>query len=75
MILITFHGNASVERTFSYNKGFLVKNQHEDSLIALRNVYDAIRTTGGFKNVEITNNMIKARISTKKHLLFYYFNN
>ena len=67
IILILFHANAAVERGFSYNKGFLVENLYEDSLIAQRCVHDAIRTAGGIKKVQITKEMIKAFTSAYKN--------
>lgn len=61
VILIMFHGNAAVERSFSYNKKFLVENLQEDSLIAQRAVHDhIINTPGGIKNIKITQQMISA---------------
>lgn len=33
-ILIPFRGNAAVERSFSFNKEFLLENLQEDGLIA-----------------------------------------
>lgn len=57
-ILVIFHGNAAVERSFSFNKEFLVENLHEDSLIAQRHVYDAVLAHGGVDKVDITKAMI-----------------
>lgn len=67
MIFIMFHGNADVERSFFYNKGFLVGNLQEDSLVVLRSVHDAIRTGDGVKNIEITKDIIKAFANSHKH--------
>ena len=60
IILVTFHGNASVERSFSYNKDFLVENLQEDSLIAQRSVHGAVQEVNGVKNLAITPEMRKA---------------
>ncbi|KAJ8675981.1 hypothetical protein QAD02_011767 [Eretmocerus hayati] len=60
MILILFHGNAAVERSFSFNREFLTENLKIESLIAQRCVHDAVRVAGSVKNVVITKNMIKA---------------
>lgn len=57
-MLIIFHGNAAVERSFSINKECLVENLLEDSLIAQRVVYDAVSAVGGVSNVQITKPMI-----------------
>lgn len=46
-ILTCFHGNAAVERSFSFNKGFLVENLQEKSLIAQRSVHDHINSLPG----------------------------
>ena len=60
MILILSHGNATVERGFSVNAQCLVENQHEASLVAQREIYDAIAQTGGLENIEITPKLIHA---------------
>lgn len=60
IILVMFHGNAEVERSFSINKNFLIENLEEDSLIAQRSVYDYIESIGGHvKNVNISKDMIR----------------
>lgn len=41
--LSLFHGNAAVERSFSFNRECLVENLHEDSLIAQRYVIDHLK--------------------------------
>lgn len=41
------HGNANVERGFSVNLECLFENMHEDSIVAKRQVYDAIQNQGG----------------------------
>lgn len=41
-ILVCFHGNAAVERSFSLNKNFLVENLEEKSLVAQRHLHDHI---------------------------------
>lgn len=46
-ILVCFHGNAAVERSFSFNKMFLVENLQEKSLVAQRSIHDHIRTLPG----------------------------
>ncbi|KAG8198417.1 hypothetical protein JTE90_021658 [Oedothorax gibbosus] len=53
MVLTFSHGNASVESGFSINKDMLVENLHETSLIALRTVYDGVKSNGGIENVKI----------------------
>lgn len=61
-ILILSHGNAFVERGFSINKEVIVENQLAKSLVAQRQVYDAIQSLGGLDNIIIDKEMIlKAR--------------
>ena len=57
-ILIMFQGYAAVERSFSFNKTFLVENLTEDSLISHKLVHDAILAHGGGSEVSITTAMI-----------------
>lgn len=59
-VLTMFHGNASVERSFSVNKKCLVENLEETSLIAQRAVHSAILHYGGVECVPITKGMILA---------------
>lgn len=60
--LALFHGNAAVERSFSFNKECLVENLHEDSLIAQRFVIDHMK--------QLDFNMKKLVIS--KELVSYF---
>lgn len=57
-ILILSHGNAFVERGFSINKEVIVENQLAKSLVAQRQVYDAIQALGGLDNIVIDKQMI-----------------
>nr|CAD7458076.1 unnamed protein product [Timema tahoe] len=59
-ILVLFHSNAAVERSFSVNKECLVENLHEDILIAQRVTYDAVTAAGGLLNMTISKKMIHA---------------
>lgn len=67
-VLILFHGNAAVERSFSINKECLVENLLEESLIGQRVVYDAVASAGGVAAVDIPKAMIHAvrNASTKR---------
>ncbi|KAJ8677964.1 hypothetical protein QAD02_014195 [Eretmocerus hayati] len=67
LILCLYHGNASVERSFSFNKEFLVENLKEETLVALRNVDDAIRFIGGVDKIDITSKMRKAFLGAHKN--------
>lgn len=57
-ILLFFHGNAAVERDFSYNKEFLVENLQEESLIAQRSLHDYLMRFEKVTDVPIDKNMI-----------------
>lgn len=60
IILLFFHGQADVERSFSFNKDFLVENLQEDSLIAQRCVHNFVKKHKKIQDIEITKNMITA---------------
>jgi len=57
-VLILSHGNAFVERRFSINKEVIVENQLAKSLVAQRQIYDAIQALGDLNNVIIDKQMI-----------------
>lgn len=53
------NGNAPVESGFSINKDIIIENLTENSVRALRTVYDAIKTAGGIGKVDyITKEML-----------------
>ena len=58
LVFILSHGNARVESGFSVNRDMLVENLKEVSLVAQRQVYDAIKAKGGILNVNITSEML-----------------
>lgn len=58
LVLVLSHGNASLERGFSINKECLVENQRDVSLIAIRQVYDAVLAAGGVEKVSITKGLV-----------------
>ena len=60
LLLILSHGQASVERGFSINKGLLVDNLSENSICAQRLVFDYVQSCGGLLNVPITREVILA---------------
>lgn len=47
LILVCFHGNAAVERSFSFNKNFLIENLEENSLVAQRHLHNHICSLPG----------------------------
>lgn len=58
--LILSHGNADLESGFSVNRECLMENQHEESLIAERQVYDSLTDASGVEKLNITKSMILA---------------
>lgn len=66
LCLIFSHGNADVEGGFSINKSILVENQHEETIVSQRKVYDAIISAGGRKNIVITNKMLTSVRSARR---------
>lgn len=53
-ILVCFHGNAAVERSFSFNKNFLVENMTDKSLVAQRALHDYVNSLPGKLNTQFT---------------------
>lgn len=72
LLLTLSHGQASVERGFSINKGLLVDNLSENSICAQRVVFDYVQSCGGLLNVPITREVIVAaqsgRMKYKQYL-------
>ena len=67
MILILSHGNAAVESGFSVNKELLVENMEEDTIVAQRVVFDAIRVAGmAVTKVDISNKTTIASLQQQK---------
>ena len=59
MVLILSHGNTAVESGFSVNKELLVENMEEDTIVAQRIVFDAIRVVGmDVTEIDISKKMI-----------------
>ena len=59
MVLILSHGNTAVKSGFSVNKELLVKNVEEDTIVAQRIVFDAIRVVGmDVMKIDISKKMI-----------------
>jgi len=58
LIFTLSHGNAPCERGFSVNKECLIENQKHETLVALRQVYDAVRSVGGVDKLVITKDCI-----------------
>jgi len=66
-LLILFHGNTAVERSFSINKECHAENLLNNSLIAQRVIYDAVAAAGGIAAVQVPKGLIHAvrNVSTK----------
>lgn len=54
MVCCLSHGNANVERGFSVNAECLFENMLEESVVARRQVYDAVTHMGGLDEFEVT---------------------
>ena len=59
-LLLLSHGQASVERGFSFNKEISVENLKANSLIARRHIVQYIKRHGGAIKVQITKELIQA---------------
>jgi hypothetical protein len=70
-VLLLFHGNADVERSFSINKECVIENLTEESLIAQRCTYSALHQND-LKTFEVTKSLIQyaknASAKRKEHL-------
>lgn len=58
MVCCLSHGNANVERGFSVNAGCLFENMQEESVVARRQVYDAVTQMGGLDKFDITKTLL-----------------
>lgn len=66
MLLLLWHGQASLERgffNFSMNRNIEEKNLQAESLIAQRRIYDFIHSVGGLFNVNIDKPILKVASS------------
>lgn len=58
MVCCLSHGNSNVERGFSINSECLFENMKEESVVARRQVYDAVFEKGGIDKVEIPKSLL-----------------
>jgi hypothetical protein len=65
-LLLLSHGQASIERGFSVNKYTSVDNLSPQNLVSLRLIKDHIRSVGGLKNVEVSNEMINSGLGARQ---------
>ncbi|XP_021701533.1 uncharacterized protein LOC110676754 [Aedes aegypti] len=52
------HGNANVERGFAVNSECLFENMKEESVVAKRQVYDAVSQCGGLDKFEVNKSLL-----------------
>lgn len=72
IVFILSHGNAAVERGFSVNSECIVENQIEKSLVAQRQVYDAVLEVGGMENFNIVDHIDNKMINAFKNSSWLY---
>ncbi|PIK52262.1 Asparagine--tRNA ligase, cytoplasmic [Apostichopus japonicus] len=70
-LLLLSHGQATVERGFSFNKQIEVENLQERSFISQRLVQDYIRSVGGTLNVPITKQLILSAGAARQRYVTY----
>lgn len=69
MVCCLSHGNANIERGFSINVECFFENMREESIIARRQVYDAVSHHGDVKTLEISKTLIlNARNAHSRYL-------
>nr|KAI8731911.1 hypothetical protein BgiMline_030099 [Biomphalaria glabrata] len=66
-LLLLSHGQATVERGFSYNKEVMIENMHEETLIAQRRICDFLKVNGGVLDVAITKPLLTAAASGRQN--------
>jgi len=71
LLLLTSHGQATVERGFSVNKEVAVENLTERSFIAQRIIYDHIESVGGLANVKISKQLLTSSAGARQKYLYY----
>lgn len=70
-LLLLSHGQATVERGFSFNKQIEVENLQERSFLSQRLVQDYIRSVGGTLNVPITKQLILSAGAARQRYVTY----
>lgn len=72
MICYISHGNANLERGFSVNAECLFENMREESIIARRQVYDAVLYEGGIDNLQISKALfLSARNAHSRYVEYF----
>ena len=68
MLMILFHGQATVERGFSVNGKLLVENLHTESLNAQRHIHDHMRSYDlQVHDLDISHELLDSVSSARKH--------
>jgi hypothetical protein len=65
MLMLLSHGQATVERGFSFNKEIMTHSMKERTVVALRAVVDHVAHVGGLDKMTITKKMLLAAGSAK----------
>jgi hypothetical protein len=65
MLMLLFHGQATVARGFLFNKEIMTHNMKERMVVALRAVVDLVTLVGGLDKMTITKKMLLAAGSAK----------
>ncbi|KAJ8048381.1 hypothetical protein HOLleu_00669 [Holothuria leucospilota] len=68
-VLMLSHGQASVERGFSFNKQLEVTNLKERSFIAQRTVVDHLRAVGGILSVSINQRLLMSAAAARQRYI------
>ncbi|KAK6994450.1 hypothetical protein BgiMline_011048 [Biomphalaria glabrata] len=66
-LLLLSHGQATVERGFSYNKEVMIENMHKETLVAQRRICDFLKVNGGVLDVAITKPLLTAAASGRQN--------
>jgi len=70
-VMLLSHGQASVERGFSFNKEIVCDNLKEKSLIAQRTIVDYLNVVGGTDNIVITKSLLNAAAMGRQNYSHY----
>lgn len=70
-LLLLSHGQATVERGFSVNRGVEVTNIQEDTIVAHRVVCDYVALHGGVLKVPLTSGLLSSVVSARSRYRIY----
>lgn len=66
-VLILSHGQATVERGFSFNKEIITENMMDKTVIAKHRILDYIKANGGVVNIAITKPLLTAAVAGQQN--------